>query len=323
MDRRTFLKTTGAVGAGIGLTGLDGSRLLAEPISRSQLARGPGAPNAEKLGWHLGCQAWTFHDSTLFEAIDKTASLGLRYIEAFPGQKLSTERPNVKFDQNSPADVREAVRKKLADSNVNLLSYGVLKLFKDVAKSRKTFEFAKAMGIETLVAEPEEGAGETLDKLCKEYCMMVAIHNHPKPSHYWNPDTVLKFCQGRSERIGDCADTGHWIRSGLNPIKCLKKLQGRIIEFHFKDLNEAGPQAHDVPWGTGVSDVKGMLTEIHRQKLAAIFYVEYEYNWGKSLPEIAQSVAYFDHVAVELAGWDQNQLPVIPAMPSEHQKLVP
>ena len=28
MDRRAFLKTTGAVGAGIGLTGLGGSRLF-------------------------------------------------------------------------------------------------------------------------------------------------------------------------------------------------------------------------------------------------------------------------------------------------------
>jgi sugar phosphate isomerase/epimerase len=308
MDRRTFLKTTGAAGAGIGLTGLGGTRLLAEPISQMNLLpRGPGAPNAEKLGWRLGCQAYTFHKSTLFDAIDKTASLGLHYIEAFPGQELSTEQPTVKFDQDSPADVRKAVKKKLADSNVKLLSYGVTTaLFKDIGKSRKTFEFAKAMGIETIVAEPEEGAGETLDKLCKEYGMKVAIHNHPKPSHYWNPDTVLKFCQGRSERIGACADTGHWLRSGLNPIECLKKLQGRLIEFHFKDLNEAGPKAHDVPWGTGVSDVKGMLTEIHRQKLAAIFYVEYEYKWGKSLPEIAQSIAYFDRVAAKLAARDQG-----------------
>ena len=91
MNRRTFLKATGAVGAGIGLTGLGGSRLLADPIRRTDLVL--GAPNAEKLGWHLGCQAYTFHKSTLFEAIDKTASLGLHYIEVFPGQKLSPEQP--------------------------------------------------------------------------------------------------------------------------------------------------------------------------------------------------------------------------------------
>ena len=252
MDRRTFLKTTGAVGAGIGLAGLGGSRLLAAEAA-------PGAPNAEKLGWRLGCQAWTFHRSTLDEAIDKTASLGLHYIEAFPGQKLSRQRPDVRFDEDSPADVRKTVAKKLADSNVKLLSYGVTSLFKNVDKSRKTFEFAKAMGIQTIVAEPEEGAAETLDTLCQQYGMKVAIHNHPKPSPYWNPDTVLRFCQGRSQRIGACADTGHWMRSGMNPIECLKKLQGRIIEFHFKDLNEAGQKAHDVPWGTGVCDVKGML----------------------------------------------------------------
>jgi len=29
--------------------------------------------------------------------------------------------------------------------------------------------------------------------------------------------------------------------------------------------------------------------------------VEYEYHWKTSLPEVAQSVAYFDKVAAELA----------------------
>ena len=55
-----------------------------------------------------------------------------------------------------------------------------------------------------------------------------------------------------------------------------------------------------MPWGTGVCDVKGMLMEIRRQKLKAVFSVEYEYHWDNSLPEIAQCVAYFDRVALEL-----------------------
>ena len=56
-----------------------------------------GAPNAEKLGWRLGCQAWTLHQFTLFETIDKVASLGLHYIEAYGGQKLSKDLPEVTF----------------------------------------------------------------------------------------------------------------------------------------------------------------------------------------------------------------------------------
>ena len=88
---------------------------------------------------------------------------------------------------------------------------------------------------------PSEADFDAIDKLCAEFDINLAIHNHPQPSHYWNPDTVLKVCKDRSKRIGACADTGHWLRSGLNPLECLKKLEGRIISLHFKDLEREGP----------------------------------------------------------------------------------
>ena len=287
MNRRDFLRTGGAVG--VGLAALGGSRLTAAELAK-------GAPNAEKLGWRLGCQAWSFNRFTFFEAVDKTASLGLRYIEAFPGQRISKQLSGG-MDPDMTASDRKEVLKKLGDSGVKLVNFGV------GGSDRKHFEFAKAMGIETLVAEPKESEFDAVDKLCGEFGINLAIHNHPKLSgaHYWNPDTVLKVCKGRSKRIGACADTGHWVRSGLNPLDCLKKLAGRIISFHFKDLNRLSPVAHDVPWGTGVCDVRGMLMEIRRQKLKAVFSIEYEYHWDNSLPEIAQCVAYFDRTAVELA----------------------
>ena len=134
---------------------------------------------------------------------------------------------------------RKEVLKKLADSGVKMVNFGV------GGYDRKHFEFAKEMGIETLVAEPNENDFDALDKLCGEFRINLAIHDHPKPSHYWNPDTVLKVCRGRSKRIGACADTGHWARSGLTPVECLKKLAGRIVSFHFKDLNQMGPGAAD------------------------------------------------------------------------------
>ncbi len=295
VNRRHFLKTTSLLGAGIGLAGLGGSRLwAAEQVAQA-------AANAEKLGWRLGAQAWTFHQGSLFDAIDKTSSLGLRYLEAFPGQGLSGDLPGLAFDENLSGDGRKAVKKKLADSGVTLVNCGVWGPSGDEGQTRKFFDFAKEMGIETIASEPEENQFDMLEKLCDEYAINLAIHNHPKPSHYWNPDTVLKVCEGRSPRIGACADTGHWPRSGLVPLDCLKKLEGRIISLHFKDLNEATPAGHDVPWGTGVCDVKGMLTEIKRQNLKPVFSIEYEYNWGNSLPEIAQCIAYFNQCAAELS----------------------
>ena len=295
IHRRNFLKTAGALGAGIGVIGLGGSDLLAAELAS-------GAPNAEKLGWHLGCQTWTFREFSLFEAIDKTASLGLHYVETGAGMKsLSKEQPQLKFTEDSPASIRSEVKKKLADTGVLLRSYGVTPLSKDMGQCRKMFDFAKDMGLETIVSEPAEDAFDMIEKFCDEYGINVAIHNHPKPTHYWNPDTVLRLCKGRNKRIGACCDTGHWLRSGLNPVECLKKLEGRIINFHFKDLNNAGPEARDVPWGTGVSDVKGMLTEVQRQGIKAIFLIEYEFLSPTLFQEVAECVKDFDKVAVELA----------------------
>jgi hypothetical protein len=90
------------------------------------------------------------------------------------------------------------------------------------------------------------------------------------------------------------------VRTGLDPVACLKQLEGRVITLHFKDLNEASLRAHDVPWGTGVSNAKGMLAELQRQKFKGAICVEYEFNWDNSAPEIAQSAAWFNATCAEL-----------------------
>jgi len=257
---------------------------------------GVRAANPQKADWQLSMQAYTFNRFTFYEAIDKTRALGLRYIEAYPGQQLSKEKADVKFDHNLSAEIQTEVKKKLQAAGVKLVNYGVVGLSNNEQECRKVFDFAKDMGIQTIVSEPPEDAFELIDKLCNEYKINVAIHNHPKPSHYWDPETVLKVCKGRSKRIGACADTGHWFRSEVNPVEALKKLQGRIISLHFKDLSEG----HDVIWGTGKCDVKAMLTELARQKFKGVFSIEYEYNWENSSPEIAQCIPYFNKIAAEL-----------------------
>jgi sugar phosphate isomerase/epimerase len=286
--RRAFLKAA-SMAAGVGLAKVGGIAMADEPA-----VKGKGAPHAKKLGWRLGCQAWTFHDGTLFDAIEKTSSLGLHYLEAFPGQKLKAGSDD-KINEKMSNDARKEVKKRLSDNGLKLVNFGV------GAYSKELFEFAKDMGIETLVSEPPFDAFDNIEKLCDEYQINLALHDHPKPSRYWNPETVLKVCKDRSKRIGACADTGHWMRSDIKPIDALKMLEGRIISFHFKDLNEFGSGAHDVPWGTGRADIHALLVEVHRQGIKPVFSVEYEYHYGHSLPEIAECVAYFDKVAEELS----------------------
>lgn len=253
-----------------------------------------GAPNAEKLGWRLGCQAYSFNRFTFFEAVDKTASLGLKWIEAYPGQRISKEL-DAKMGPGMSADAVKAVKEKLAQAGVTLINFGV------AGANRPAFEFAKLMGIETIVSEPDPKELPAIDKLCEEFGIRVALHNHPKPSRYWNYQYVLEVLKDCSPRIGACADTGHWLRSELNPLEAIQALKGRIVSFHFKDLNKKGGGAHDVPWGTGVADVRAILKELHSQQFKGVFSIEYEHNWDNSVPEIAQCVAFFDKVAAELA----------------------
>ncbi len=263
-------------------------------------------------GWHLGMQAYTFNKFTFAEAIEKTASVGLDWIEAYPGQVVSKDHPDWKMDPLMPAEQRSFVKDLLAKGGVKLVNFGVTELTNDEKQCRKVFDFAKDMGIQTIVAEPPEDSFDMIQGLCKEYNIKVAIHNHPKPSHYWSPELVLKMTKNRAPWIGACADIGHWARSGVKPIDGIKMLKGHIISLHFKDLNEFGNvEAHDVPWGTGVSDVKAVLKELNKQKFSGVFSIEYEYNWENSVPEIRKCVEFFNKEAGSLkkGGWSDLLLP--------------
>ena len=195
-----------------------------------------------------------------------------------------------------PDDAIAEIKKKCEEAGVKVVNFGV------GGADKRTFEFAKKMGIETIVCEAGEKELPAIDKLCQEYNISVALHNHPKPSHYWNPDTVVKGCEGLSKRVGSCSDTGHWMRSGVVPVEALKKLEGRIVSLHFKDLNQMGG-GHDVPWGTGKGDAKAMLAELKRQNLKAVFSIEYEYG-DQAKPEmmenLAKCAAFFEQTAAEL-----------------------
>jgi sugar phosphate isomerase/epimerase len=56
------------------------------------------------------------------------------------------------------------------------------------------------------------------------------------------------------------------------------------------------PGPHDVPWGTGISNIKAVLEELKRQKFKGPMFAEYEYNWMNNAPEIAQSIKYVREV---------------------------
>jgi sugar phosphate isomerase/epimerase len=252
-------------------------------------------------GWRLGIQIYSFKEYTFYEGLAKTAALGITWVEAYPGQILSKKNPDLKFNHNLTAEYRKQIKAHLKSRGLKLVNYGVVGLPNDESECRVVFDFAKDMGIETIVSEPPDEAWDLIDKLCQEYKINVAIHNHADPSHYWNPDKVLAVSEGRSKYIGACADIGHWMRSGIKPLEALKKLKGRVISLHFGDLNEFdNKDAHDVPWGSGVADLESIMQELHQQGFKGVFSIEYEYNWKSSVPEIQEGITFFNKTAAKI-----------------------
>ena len=262
----------------------------------------PAIEAQEKLGWRLGIVAYTFHRYTLFETIEKTDQLGLAYVGGLDFQKVSKD-----IDKNFNADLSDeelkAIRLKLDDAGVRMLTCFYAVIPGDEEGCRKVFEFARKMGIKTLISEPPLEALDTIERFCDEYDVQLAIHNHDEKAspHYWSPEAVMKVCEGRGPRIGVCADMGYWMRSGVDPVAAVRTIGDRLFEVQMHDLNELSSEGHDVPWGTGVGRIREFLEEVHRQGVKpTMFGLEYSYNWYESMPEVEQSARFFDEVSLDL-----------------------
>jgi hypothetical protein len=127
----------------------------------------PAVRAQENLGWCIGIEAYTFHKYTFFEAIEKTAELGLPYIGGLSFmQHVSKDIPK-NFDQILSDDELLQIRMKLESAGVRMPVYYAQTIPSDEAACRKLFEFGNKMGVETFICEPKAEQLDLLDKLAK------------------------------------------------------------------------------------------------------------------------------------------------------------
>lgn len=241
-------------------------------------------------------QAWTFNKFTTQEAIAKAAAAGSSNIELFPGQTLSADDPSVKVGPEMGDANTAKLKGFLRERDIKPLAFGVTGIPKNETDARKLFTWAKSVGFQVIQTESTD-AIDTIERMVKEFDIKVGFHDHPKRANdpnyrMWDPQYIYDLVKNRDKRIGSCADTGHWVRSGIKPVDAIGILKGRIVSSHLKDLNVFSPDGHDVPYGTGVSDVKGILEEYRKIGMSGPVSVEYEYNWDTSLPEVAQCIGF-------------------------------
>ncbi len=247
--RRDALKA-GLATVGALALGTRGHALAAETADSS--AYGP---------FKMGIQSYSLRHFKLHEAMKLTKELGLQFWEAYPG--------HIPPDPAKAADEREHAQ----GHGVKVIGHGVSSFGADHAANRKLFEFAKAMGIEYLSADPSAESFDSLDKLTEEFDVCIGIHNHGPGHRYATIDDVAKAIKGHSDKIGCCIDTGHFLRSKEDPVRAVEVFGKRIYGVHLKDVKDA--KTFTV-LGQGDLRVDDLLKGLAKLKYKHCLALEYE-----------------------------------------------
>ena len=249
-------------------------------LAASSLPREVAAANEDN--YQLGIQLYSLRGFQRDRALKHASNLGFQQVEFYSGM----------LPINASNDEIKTTRKQVADLGMSISAHGVNRLTQDAAANRKVFEFAKALGIPTITADPDPESFKNLDELVEEFDIRVAIHNHGPGHRYNKAIDVLDAIEGHDERIGACADLGHYIRSGQKATEVIRLLQGRLYGIHLKDFAEMKKKTKGVILGQGHLDVEGVFLALKATgfpKNGAIS-LEYEENPKDPIEEIRQCV---------------------------------
>ena len=279
-NRREFLQ---ASVAGVGAATLCGTVTAAD-------AKDP------YLGLKMGIQSYSLREFKAEAALEHSKSLGLKYWESF-GSHLPIS--------SVPKQI-EAHKELLAKYGITLVAYGVLGFDSNENAAREKFDFAKVMGIKSLSADPnpDKATFDLLDKLCAEYDIAIAIHNHG-PGHRYNKiSDVEKVVKDRHPKVGACVDTGHYLRSDEDPVEAIERFGKRVFGCHLKDVKttevDGKRQKQFKIAGEGDLKVVDLLKALKKLDYQYCLALEYEENAKNPLPDIEACLKHVRECAAKV-----------------------
>jgi len=228
----------------------------------------------------VGIQLYSLRGYPVETALRHARDMGFRVVEFYAGM----------YPLNSSAEAIAAMNERLASLGLTISAHGVNAFGGDAVANRRVFEFAKAAGIRTLSADPAPESFASLDDLVKEFDIRIAIHNHGPRHRYDKVIDVLEAIEKHDERIGACADLGHFIRSGEKPVEVIRALKGRLYGVHLKDFRDMQDKTKGVILGKGHLDVPGVFAALEQVGFPAdgALSLEYEENPQDPLADIRE-----------------------------------
>lgn len=231
----------------------------------------------------IGITSYSLRKLSLDDAIARLKDAGVKYISL----------KDVHAPLKSTSEERKAIRKKIDDAGLILMGGGVIYMKNDPAQLRNAFDYARDLGMKTIVCSPEPQALDEVEKLVKEYDIRIAIHNHgPGDKLFPSPNDVMRLVGNRDPRMGACIDIGHTVRLGEDPVAAINKCAKRLFEMHLKDVTGATADAKPTELGKGVIDLPGVLKALVKLKWPYHAALEYEAKPDNVIPGMMECFGY-------------------------------
>ncbi len=245
-------------------------------------------------GLKIGVATYTFRELPIEEAIKGVKRVGLKYVSI----------KNVKnhIDLSHTTEERKARAQMFRDAGLVPLSVGNVSMRTGEADIRRAFEYARDIGVPTIVCAPSQDAIPILDKMVKEFDIRLAIHNHgPEDKGFFpSPYDVWKAVEKYDKRIGLCIDVGHTARAGVDPAESIVKCKDRLYDLHMKDISAMGNRNTPIEGGRGILDTKSILAALLKINYQGLVGFEYEKDGKDPIPGLAESVGYIKGVLTGL-----------------------
>jgi len=207
------------------------------------------------LGWKVGIFTNVFPGLTFSESAMLADALGLNYVGGDSNQKVSPQIDKNLDCRLSPDEV-EAVKQTLISLGLKMTAYHVDSIPSDQDSQRKLFDFAKELGVETIVVGTAPSSLTALDDLAGKSGVNVAIESRDDPKE------LVNSIQSLSPHVGVSADFAGWMEHGIRPVDGLAIVKDRLMAVGLRDRSALGPDASDVRLGTGAADLQRFLYEV-------------------------------------------------------------
>ncbi len=178
-----------------------------------------------------------------------------------------------------------------SEEGITLTGIGVNRIKNDEAESAVYFKLASKLGIKIMSIDPDPDALELTEKLCCEYGVKTAIHNHGRKHRYGTRKQLEEIFTKTSGNIGLFLDTAWALDAGEDPVKMVRQYESRLYGIHFKDfVFDSDSKPHEVITGTGALDLPGIMKALREIGYDGVASVEYEEDKDDPVPNIKKCV---------------------------------